>query len=121
MNAPVKAGTLVRALDFRDPADVRRFRLAADGRSLRYSVGATRQQVRDAEQAGRPETDRRADDADEHVRNQTHLRIGLHDDARQPAGNATHDQIDEKIHCVASPSMDRTPWRGARFNLRRTA
>ena len=35
----------------RDEADVRRFRLAADGRTLRYSVGATRQQVSDAEQA----------------------------------------------------------------------
>lgn len=34
-----------------DEADVRRFRLAADGRSLRYSVGASRQQVSDAEQA----------------------------------------------------------------------
>lgn len=43
-------GSDARALT-RDPADVRRFRLAADGRSLRYSVGATRQQVRDAEQA----------------------------------------------------------------------
>lgn len=35
----------------RDAADVRGFRLAADGHSLHYRVGATRQQVRDAEQA----------------------------------------------------------------------
>lgn len=35
----------------RDPADVREFRLSADGRTLTYSVGATRDAVRDAEQA----------------------------------------------------------------------
>lgn len=34
-----------------DPADVRDFRLSADGRSLQYDVGATREQVSAAEQA----------------------------------------------------------------------
>jgi len=35
----------------RDPADVRSFALSADGRTLRYSVGATREEVLTAEQA----------------------------------------------------------------------
>src|SRR5690606_30759593 len=34
-----------------DPADVREFFLGADGRTLKYSVGPTRKQVIEAEQA----------------------------------------------------------------------
>lgn len=42
-------GSDARALTA-DPADVRRFRLGPDGRTLIYSVGATRREVTDAEQ-----------------------------------------------------------------------
>jgi hypothetical protein len=40
----------------------------------------------------------RADDADEHVRNEAHLSIGLHDDAGEPADDAADDQGNDQSH-----------------------
>src|SRR5262245_50422186 len=50
--------------------------------------GATSGQAQDA---GQPEPQGRADDADHDVGYGAHLRVGLHDDAGQPADNGAYD------------------------------
>ena len=55
--------------------------------------------------AGDPEAHERADDADQHVGDPAHLRVGLHDDARQPADHAADDQGDDQSPCFILPSL----------------
>jgi len=39
-----------------------------------------------------PVPDQPADDTDDHVRDDPHLRVGLHEDAREPPDDAANDQ-----------------------------
>jgi hypothetical protein len=62
----------------------------------------------DAHKTGDPEAQCAADHADQHIGDQTHLSVGFHDDARQPADDTTDDQGDDPIHFVYS-SLERNP------------
>src|SRR5690606_34867625 len=50
----------------------------------------------DAEHAGQPATKPRADDADDHVEEDTLLDVGLHDEAGDPANDAADNQPDDE-------------------------
>ena len=49
-----------------------------------------------------PATQEAADDANHHIQDDALRPVTLHHQAGQPTGDATHDQIDEKIHFAAS-------------------
>src|SRR5262249_37525751 len=65
-----------------------------------------RPEGRDAERARRPVTQDRAHDADDDVREQSHLSVGLHDETGEPPDDAADDDGQDEAHGVPSRLLD---------------
>jgi hypothetical protein len=69
----------------------------------RDEPGEQRTALDDAEQACDPEPEQRPDDADDDVRDDPHLSVGLHDQAGEPTHDAADDQRHDPVHRSPPP------------------